>query len=227
MSIADLQVCIRCHEECVECEARGASNCGKCKHYRYGSEEPHTCVSSCPIGTHYANNHSKQCEPCHEACRLVEFYLLVKLFVYLPTFFYNRGVKYLLFDPLIIIPWRTVLLSDIYIVCRSGCTGSTNWDCLHCVNYKVYNDTALDDILDRVIADTALTEHNSTEEPVTVRSSNLKALILNSTTMRPPRVVNIANFSEDGNYSLLLTALQGSAPSRPLVKVRKILSMNT
>ena len=95
------------------------------------------------------------------------------------------------------------------------------------MNYKVYNDTALDDILDRVIADTALTEHNSTEEPVTVRSSNLKALILNSTTMRPPRVVNIANFSEDGNYSLLLTALQGSVPSRPLVKVRKILSMNT
>ena len=77
--IGDLQVCIKCHEECVECVARGALGCGKCKHYRYGSEETHTCVLSCPIGTHYANNRSKQCEPCHETCRLVEFKLLVKL----------------------------------------------------------------------------------------------------------------------------------------------------
>lgn len=27
---------------------------------------------------------------------------------------------------------------------RAGCTGPTNWDCHHCVNYKVYNDTKYD-----------------------------------------------------------------------------------
>ena len=70
--ILPLQVCIRCHEECVECVGKGASSCSKCKHYYYDSEKPYTCVPSCRNDTHYANSQTKQCEPCNDACRLVE-----------------------------------------------------------------------------------------------------------------------------------------------------------
>ena len=59
------------------------------------------------------------------------------------------------------------------------------------MNYKLYNDSALDDLLEEVIADIAQDEHNSTAEPVTVTTANLKAIILNS-TMRSSILANIA-----------------------------------
>ena len=89
------------------------------------------------------------------------------------------------------------------------------------MNYKLLNDSALDDLLEEVIADIAQDEHNSTAEPVTVTTANLKAIMLNS-TMRSSILANIANFSEDGNCSFFLTASQVSASPLPPVKVDKI-----
>ena len=32
----------------------------------------------------------------------------------------------------------------LFVYSRTGCSGPTNWDCTHCVNYKVFNDTEHD-----------------------------------------------------------------------------------
>lgn len=64
--------------------------------------------------------------------------------------------------------------------CRTGCTGPTNWDCFHCVNYKVYNDTDFDS----VHPGKNYTGITNVENTTTTSSKiTLKTIILNATTV--------------------------------------------
>ncbi|XP_067930070.1 epidermal growth factor receptor-like isoform X2 [Watersipora subatra] len=148
------KVCIKCHELCEECEARGTIYCNKCKHYKYGDR----CVKSCPSGGHYADSDTKTCETCHQTC-------------------------------------------------RTGCTGPTNWDCLHCVNYKVYNDTNLDDI-SREERQNGTEQMNSTSPTSTVEHSTLKTIIFNSNNSVSYRTITN---STAGNLSSLPVVFSTSA----------------